>query len=202
MIGFHAFTGCDVTGKLAGRTKEACYKKFFDADDEILEALANLGLPDEIPEGDDLLNLERFVCILYESSRINNVKDLRWNLYSRKQAEGENLPPTMGALLEHIKRAHYMAMVYVRNLISVQDLPSPESYGWKFNQDRGIYEPVMTLVSPAPAAIFDLVKCNCKKGCLKGCSCKKVFLGYTEMCGCIDFDCSNPYNKYYSKCWK
>ena len=52
----------------------------------------------------------------------------------------------------------------------------------------------MTLVPPAPAAIIDLVKCNCKKGCSKGCSCRKELLGCTEMCGCINFDCHNPFS--------
>ena len=52
----------------------------------------------------------------------------------------------------------------------------------------------MTLSLPAPAAILDLVKCNCKKGCSNKCSCKKVFLSCTEICGCFDYGCKNPYN--------
>ena len=194
IIGFHAFTGCDVTGKFAGRSKEKCFKKFLEADDEILRALANLGATENLPGEEDLRNLERFVCFLYDSTKIDQVKNLRWYLYSRKQAQGENLPPTMGALLEHFKRAHYTAMVYMRNLISVQDLPLPENYGWKYNSDLGIYEPVLTQVSPAPAAIVDLVKCNCKQGCVKNCGCKKSTLPCTEICGCFDDDCRNPYN--------
>ena len=194
LIGFHAFTGCDTTGKFAGRSKETCYKKFCSADDNILECLATLGDSDDLPPSDVLKGLERFVCMLYDSTKIKTVKDLRWHLYSRKQAEGENLPPSMGALIEHIKRAHYMAMVYKRNLVCIQDLPRPESYGWKFIDDRGIFEPIMTLLSPAPTAIIDLVKCNCKKGCSRGCSCRKAILGCIELCGCIEFDCQNPYN--------
>ena len=138
ILGFHAFTGCDITGKFAGRSKETCYKKIYNADDEILEALTSLG-GDDLPPAHVLRNLERFVCLLYDSITIKNVKDLRWHLYSRKQAEGENLPPTMGALTEHIKRAHYMAMIYKRNLQSMQNLPSPEGYGWKFDDDHGVY---------------------------------------------------------------
>ena len=85
-------------------------------------------------------------------------------MYSRKQAEGENLPPILGALIEHIKHAHYMAMTYRRNLQNLQNLPSPEDYGWKFDSIRGIYEPVMTRISPAPAAVIKLVKCNLYRG--------------------------------------
>ena len=36
IIGFHAFTGCDNTGKFARRSKEICFKKFDDADDDVL----------------------------------------------------------------------------------------------------------------------------------------------------------------------
>ena len=38
IIGFHAFTGCDNTGKFARRSKEICFKKFYDADDDVLNA--------------------------------------------------------------------------------------------------------------------------------------------------------------------
>ena len=147
-----------------------------------------------MPPPNIMQELERFVCVLYDSTK-TSLKDLRWHLYSRKQAEGENLPPTMGALTEHIKRAHYMALIFKRNLQSIQDLPSPDLYGWRYDEDRGVYEPIMTLILPAPSAIINLVKCNCKKGCsLKGCSCRKSFIGCTELCGCIDYSCQNLYN--------
>ena len=82
-----------------------------------------------------------------------------------------------------------------RNLLSIQDLPSPDSYGWRYDEDRDIYEPIMTLMPPAPKAIVSLVKCNCKKGCSsKGCSCRKSCIGCTELCGCIDYSCQNMYN--------
>ena len=129
--------------------------------------------------------------MIYNTKKTDKVTELRWNLYSRNQAEGENLPPTKGALLEHIKRSHFVSLIYKRNLVSIQNLPRPEDYGWTFNEILGIYEPVMTLSLPAPAAIMELVKCNCKKGCSKRCSCRKVSLNCTEICGCSDFECTN-----------
>lgn len=52
IVGFHAFTGCDKTGKFAGRSKEACFKKFLDADEDILDALSLLGETDKLPTED------------------------------------------------------------------------------------------------------------------------------------------------------
>ena len=193
IIGFHVMTGCDENGKFAGRSKETCYKKFLEADDEILNGLASLGSGEAFPSIEVWSNLERFICRLYDSP-LASIKELRWQLYSRKQAEGENLPPTVGALQEHVKRAHYLAMVYNRSLMSIQDLPPPDKYGWRFCEARYVYEPIMTQVPSAPSALINLVKCNCKKGCTKNCSCKKNILSCTEICGCTDYGCQNPYS--------
>ena len=198
LVGFHVFTGCDVSGKFAGRTKESTFKKFLEADSDILASLANLGNSVDMPSEYTLQGLECFVCLLYGSTKIKNVKSLRWFMYSRKQYEGENLP-SFRALLEHIKRAHFISMVYSRNLINMQQLPSPEHYGWKYNDVKEIYEPVMTSNLPAPLSVIDLVKCDCKKGCTKWCSCRKNELSCTEICGCTDTECLNPFNSAVNK---
>ena len=56
-------------------------------------------------------------------------------------------------------------MVWRRNMVGCQQMPPPENYGWKKEGDG--YAPVLTLNSPAPKAVINLVKCNCKKGCEK-----------------------------------
>ena len=183
-----------MTGMFAGRSKEACYKKFLEANAEIVLALASLGRSNDFPSDEVMKHLERFVCILYGSSKIRSIQELRWLLYSHKQAEGENLPPTLGAFIEHIKRAHYMALIWNRNLCSFQRLPSPEGYGWKYDEQTRMYEPIMTQIPPAPIAVIDLVKCNCEKGCKGRCSCYKNELPCTEVCGCIDYVCDNTLN--------
>ena len=108
LLGFHAFTGTDVTGKFAGRSKEFCLKVFLACDDDMLDALARLGeeLSDDIHQ-----LLERFVCLIYKSKQHTTVTELRWFLYSNREAEAESLPPTKSALEEHIKRAHYISMI-------------------------------------------------------------------------------------------
>ena len=81
LLGLHAFTGTDMSGKFAGRTKDSCFKAFMSlsCDDEILQALAILG---DDCDGDDLpidacSQLERFVCMLYRSKAHTKVNELR-----------------------------------------------------------------------------------------------------------------------------
>ena len=78
IIGFHSFTGCDVTGKFAGRNLLRQYDK--------LAALANLGASENQMDDNDLRNLKRFTFFLYDSTKIVNIKDLRWYLYLRKKS--------------------------------------------------------------------------------------------------------------------
>ena len=43
MIGFHAFTGSDMSGRFAGRSKDWCFKVFLKCASKILDALGALG---------------------------------------------------------------------------------------------------------------------------------------------------------------
>ncbi len=58
--------------------------------------------------------LARFVCAAYcpKSIQIPNLPDLRWHLFCKYMAESEKLPPTMGALKQHIMRVHVQARVW------------------------------------------------------------------------------------------
>lgn len=42
-----------------------------------------------------------------KSSDINDFGEMRWKLFTKKQEEGELLPPTRASLKEAILRAHY-----------------------------------------------------------------------------------------------
>jgi len=89
------------------------------------------------------------------------VNELRWSLFKKKQAQSERLPPTRGALLEAILRAHYQTMVWNNDKVPNPNIPSPENYGWKKDNDEWL--PVMTTTPPAPEAIIEMVKCGCVK---------------------------------------
>ncbi|CAG2055976.1 unnamed protein product, partial [Timema podura] len=64
LLGFHALTLCDLSGRFAGRTKDWCFKTFIGCDDEIMDSLVMLGNDSDLLS-DVCSQLERFVCILY-----------------------------------------------------------------------------------------------------------------------------------------
>ena len=142
--GFHAWSGADVTGNFAFKGKLECWKAFLEADEECVAALADLGST-IFPTAGMFYAIEKLVCQLYlPKTKISSLKDLRWLLFRRKQAESERLPPTQAALREAIKRAHYQAMIWANDKVPNPDLPSPENYGWK--KDKGYYKLTVDIV--------------------------------------------------------
>lgn len=189
---FHALTGADNTGCFAGKGKLKCWKAFEDCDSSILNALGNLGneaQPDAVIKD----AIGRFVCQLYvPKTDITTVKQLRWSVFKKKQAESERLPPTQAALDQAILRAHFQMMVWNKDNVPNPVLPSPNNYGWVMENDEWV--PVMTTLEPAPKAIIQLVKCACAKSrCSSNrCQCRKAGLFCTDMCECSeDSDCEN-----------
>ena len=190
LLGFHALTGSDMCGRFAGRTKDSCFKAFMSCDDEILDALAMLGNDIDLP-ADVCSQLERFVCILYRSKIYTKVNELHWFLYSNRAAEAENLPPTSGSLDLHIRRAHYISMIWRKACETHPCLPAPTAFGWTFDAVSSHFSPVRCLNPPAPEAVLHLIKCGCKRGCEGRCSCRKNNIPCTEICGCCVFSCNN-----------
>jgi hypothetical protein len=188
LLGMHAITGSDTTGKLAGRTKDFACNVFWNADDEILDCLAMLGEQDfDVDEA--FTGLEAFICLLYRSP-FRSLEKTRWYFYSNKQAQDCALPPTKSSLAQHILRAHFQTAIWKTSTIPFPVVGDPIDFGWKF--DIGQYTPIMTTNQAAPTAILELTKCGCKRGCKSnGCSCRQNKLPCTEMCGCFVHECTN-----------
>ena len=128
--GFHAWSGADVTGSIAGKSKLACWKAFLEADSDCVDALADLGGASQ-PLPSTLAAIEKLVCLLYlPGTQISSVNELRWFLFRRKQTKSERLPPTKTALTQTILRAYYQAMVWKNDIIPNPRLPSPAGFGW------------------------------------------------------------------------
>ncbi|KAK3733482.1 hypothetical protein QZH41_007067 [Actinostola sp. cb2023] len=189
---FHALSGADNTGIFAGRGKLVCWKAFQAADTHVISALCNLGTT-VMPCQDTITDIEKFVCQLYQpKTNITTVKELRWFLFRKKQAQSDRLPPTQAALYEAILRSHYQLMVWNNDIVPNPQLPSPQNYGWKMDEDHWL--PVMTKLPPAPEAIIQLVKCGCvKERCSTNrCQCRKAGLSCTDLCTCSDTEsCEN-----------
>ncbi|KAJ8892172.1 hypothetical protein PR048_004752 [Dryococelus australis] len=70
ILGYHAFTGSDVTCRFAGITKQNCFKKFLECDDKILSCLASLGIDVSEPSPAVEDELERCITKKKTSSKL------------------------------------------------------------------------------------------------------------------------------------
>ena len=96
----------------------------------------------------------------------------------------EKLPPTQGAIVQHILRAHLQANIWQQDLNANPKCLDPTTHGWTLKENR-TYHPVVSTVPPAPEAVVELVKCSCVASrCSGRCSCKSHNLPCTELCKC------------------
>ena len=96
-----------------------------------------------------------------------------------------------GSLTMHIQRAHYVALIWRKAGESHPRLPSSVDCDWDVDTTIHHYTPVRCLNHPAPAAVLNLVKCVCKRGCKR---CRNNSLPCTDVCGCVNFRCHNHTN--------
>ena len=98
LLGFHAFTGCDMTSKFASKTKFTCWRALMKADQCIIEAFEKLGEENTLWE-DVRTELESFVCSLFSKvpAGQQELAKARWRVFSTTQ-NADKFPPTSGAL--------------------------------------------------------------------------------------------------------
>ena len=186
------FTGCDQTGRFCGKSKTTWWKVFMAADDDVLGALLNLGIGENLPKLETLEALERFVVNVYcgpkRPQSIFTLSELRWYLFSKFQYEAEKLPPTFSALKYKIFRCHFVTMVLRRAHLAIQNLPHAANYGWE--DINSSFTPILTDNLPAPLALIELSVCSCKSDCATNrCKCHKNDFICTDMCKCTQ--CKN-----------
>ena len=190
LLGLHAFYGTDNTGRFAGMGKKTWMKLLLQSNDAIIDALASLCAEEHISE-DHVLTLAKFVCQAYRPKglQIESIPELRWHMFCKYMAESDKLPPTLGALRQHIARAHLQAHVWGQATVHHQNLLDPLENGYFKHDGRLI--PTITDLPPAPEAIIEMVMCKCKGNCLTNrCSCHSKELKCTDLCQCSDL-CEN-----------
>ena len=188
---FHAFTGTDNVGRFSRIGKTKWFQQYMMIESDIISALIALteqgDLTQEVKD-----SLANFVCMLYcpKGIYIRSIPDLRLHLFSRHLAESSKLPPTPGALEEHIERVRVQSRVWCQATVIWQSPFDPLEHGY-YKNSHGDILPITTKVPPAPQAIVELVRCLCKGHCTsQKCSCKKHDLACTELCLCGS-DCEN-----------
>jgi hypothetical protein len=188
---FHAFTGADTTGTFSRIGKTTWWQLFLDADEVVIKALQTLSDANNVTT-DMLTTLAAFVCAAYSPKGIDirNIPELRWYLFCKHMAESQKLPPTLGALKQHVLRAHIQARVWGQANIAQQVIPDPLQNGFHQDTDCQV-KPTTTDELPAPKAIIEMVRCQCKGDCSTSrCSCRSRDLACTDLCLCST-DCQN-----------
>ena len=190
---WHALTGSDTTGHINGKSKKACFEGFLKASPSIITAISALGIGSE-PSKETIQGCVSFLCSLFckKGITITQPHTLRWTLFKQQGTDKgvDMLPPTFGAWLEHIKRAHCQAAIWEQDLVLNPVVPDPTKLGWTKQDDRLV--PELSKIAPAPAAVVELVSCSCgasnpsaKNKCASGrCSCRVSALACTELCRC------------------
>ena len=82
--------------------------------------------------------LERYVVLLYsKTSEANQVNEARQALFVKGTRALEDIPPTKGALTQHIRRAMFQAG-YVWGQALIFYIPLPTEWGWEQSENGWI----------------------------------------------------------------
>jgi len=167
-------------------------------EDVVTEALCTLC--DDADMSEELqLTLAQFVCTAYSPKgiQLSSIPELRWHLFCKFMAESEKLQPTFGALKQHIFRARVQARVWGQAAVPQQELLNPLENGYHRDSDDGQLKPTSTDVPPAPQAITEMVRCQCKGNCSSNRrSCKSTNLPCMDLCLC-NTQCENDAHMHY-----
>ena len=161
---FHAFTGADNTGRFSRISKAVWLQVYMKPDRDVISSLQMLSTEVEVTEN-MLATLASFVCTVYSPKGIYIIiiSELRWQLFCNNMAESDKLPPTLGALRQHVLRVHIRARVWEQASIALQDPQLDPMQNGYHKESNGQLKPIMTYVLPAPKAIIEMVSCQCKK---------------------------------------
>ena len=135
ILGWHAMTGCDTTGKFAGRGKKNWWNIFltlYDSDDEgILQGFQDFGENSKLSRSTEAA-LTRFVTLGYAKGT-DSLPSARWFLFTKKLAQGDKLPPLPNTFKQHLLRALVQTLAWRhahRPIISMPDVKN-KMIGWQ-----------------------------------------------------------------------
>ena len=132
----HAISGCDTVSAFSGIGKKTAWQVWTSMENlhPLFNRLSNA--PTEITS-QDMDALERFVIVLYSKTcSVSRVNEARKILFAHGNRHIENIPPTVAALTQHVKRAVYQAgHVWGQAHICNPSLPSPSDWGWQQGGD-------------------------------------------------------------------
>ena len=157
LLGFHAFTGSDYTSSFFRKGKLNLWQKYVSGKTGKLHVLASIGQDDYINLVPDL---EKLVVQFYNlrCGDINKAcSEIFWSNFGRGRIPDLScLPPCKTSLLLHIKRSHYVSMIWRLAHHPILNLESPEKYGWTRELD------IQWVDEPFPDDVSDLLMGICE----------------------------------------
>ena len=183
MLFFHAFTGCDIVSAFRGKGKKSAWQTW-DVCDEASGVFCKLSKYPPVVDDEDLETLEKFVVMMYDrSSTAEGVDAARLDMFARKQRPYEAIPPTQGALKQHVKRAAYQAgCIWSQATVLQPEMQTPANWGWTKTGD--LWHVIWTDLPPIAESCQQLTKCGCKSECCGRCKCNFFGLTCTALCSC------------------
>lgn len=120
-------------------------------------------------------------CILIKGIQIDNVHELRQNLFCKQMAASDKLLSTFGALKQHVLTTHIQATVCGRADITQKEFFDPLQNGY-YKDKNGQLTAITTESLPAPETITEVVICQCKTDCSSHrCLCRSKELSCTDL---------------------
>ena len=103
-----------------------------------------------------------------------SVNETRLQLFARKGRDVNNIPPTKGALIQHVRKAVSQARHYWNQVSKlIMNLPPPEGWG---HPGTGKWTVVWSHLPEASKVCSELPNCSCTKGCERRCTCRPAAL--------------------------
>ena len=108
---FHVVTGFDSVSALSGIGKKSAFTYLQENIDDFSEMETfRESITNDI-NSNYIEGVIRFICALYHKQfKTANINELRHKLFTKKSLSGEKLPPTLDALLLHLRRAAYTVL--------------------------------------------------------------------------------------------
>ena len=186
----HAVSGCDTTSALFNQGKRSVVR-LAQNKQNVWNHMAVFMKPsskEEVAEAG-----EKFLLALYKAESYESLNKYRGVAYRKNVAKVklnsqfklESLPPTSEAAKQHSFRVYFQVQAWLgNNTLSLFD--------WGWNLRHNVIVPHRTDKPLAHEKLLNLVSCNCKKGCKAACTCRKMGLSCSDLCGkCSEDGCSN-----------
>ena len=197
----HAISGCDYSSGFYGIGKTRWLEVYLSDDLElthIAEIFKELSSsPSEITSEHEVAVI-KFILLLYRCAPTLSLAEARSDYLNHTHQETlRPVPPSAAALLQHIKRAAYIAGYIWGNADqAAPTLPNVRHWGWSFSSED-ILTPVWTLKRSDNVFQILVKSCGCGgegKVCMReNCSCTgRKCLPFCKCRGCCEKDNPTP----------